>query len=152
MRRFSSRFTRGLSSTPRTSVKIAAFAPMPSASVKITMVASPLLRISEWNATFRSRKNDMILLLAASISTPGANRKTHIVNHLPWAASTGMLVFGCQCPNSDTDSVVESRDTWRVVQKRRFALTYRLPDRLLPPSIFDDRADPPGPVRWPVDV
>jgi hypothetical protein len=34
-----------------------------------------------------------------------------------------MVVFGSQCPNSDTDSVVESRDTWRVVQKRRFALT-----------------------------
>src|ERR1700683_335239 len=151
MRRFSSRFTRGFRSTPRTRVKMAALAPMPSASVTTTMVASPLLRISEWNATFRSRKNDMFLLLAAS-STTGANRKTHIVNHLPWAASTGMLVFGCQCPNSDTDSVVESRDTWRVVQKRRFALTYRLTDRLLQTSIFDERADPPGPVRWPVDV
>ncbi len=34
-----------------------------------------------------------------------------------------MVVFGSQCPNSDTDSVVESRDAWRVVQKRRFALT-----------------------------
>src|SRR6266403_3371518 len=61
MSRFSSRFTSGLSSTPRTSVKIAALAPMPSASVRITMVASPLLRISEWNADLRSRKNDMFL-------------------------------------------------------------------------------------------
>ena len=62
MSRFSSRLTSGLSSTPRTSVKMAALAPMPSASVRVTMVASPLLRISEWNATLRSRKNDMFLL------------------------------------------------------------------------------------------
>jgi len=29
----------------------------------------------------------MVLLLAASISTTRANRKTHIVNHLQWTAS-----------------------------------------------------------------
>ena len=86
MSRFSSRLTSGLSSTPRTSVKMAALAPMPSASVRITMVASPLLRISEWNATFRSRKNDMFLLPPSFVSTTRANGKTHIVNHLPWAA------------------------------------------------------------------
>lgn len=34
-----------------------------------------------------------------------------------------MLVFGGQCPNSDTDSGGESRDTLRVVPKRRLALT-----------------------------
>jgi hypothetical protein len=28
---------------------------------------------------------------------------------------------GSQCPNSDADSVVESRNTWRVVQKQWFA-------------------------------
>src|SRR5271155_6201537 len=71
MSRSSSRLTSGFSSTPRTSVKIAAFAPMPSASVRITIVASPLLRISEWNATLRSRKNGMILVsLSRGILAP----------------------------------------------------------------------------------
>src|SRR5271156_89591 len=88
MSRFSSRLTSGLSSTPRTSVKMAAFAPIPSASVRITMVASPLLRISEWNATLRSRKNDMFIVPSAEfISTKLANSKTHIGNHLLWVAS-----------------------------------------------------------------
>src|SRR5580692_2915146 len=74
--RFSSRLTSGFSRTPRTSVKMAMLAPMPSASVRITMAASPLLRISEWNATFRSRKNDMLLLLGISffLSWPPSSR------------------------------------------------------------------------------
>jgi hypothetical protein len=40
---------------------------MPSASVGTTMAASPLLRINEWNATFRSRKNDTFLLLPNTV-------------------------------------------------------------------------------------
>src|SRR5208282_1732309 len=72
--RFSSRLTSGLSRTPRTSVKIAALAPMPSASVRITMAARPLLRISEWNAILRSRKNDMFLLPSAFLRTARATR------------------------------------------------------------------------------
>ncbi|MFZ3330363.1 MAG: hypothetical protein WA197_07015, partial [Candidatus Acidiferrales bacterium] len=67
------------------------------------------------NATFRSRKKDMVLVSSAFISTMRANGKAHIVNYLPWAASLGMLVFGSPCPNSDSDFAVESRDTWRVV-------------------------------------
>src|SRR5260370_1129391 len=59
--RFSSRLTSGLSSTPRTSVKMAALAPIPSASVRITMAARLLLCINEWNASLKSRKNDMHL-------------------------------------------------------------------------------------------
>src|SRR5580692_9010458 len=47
MRRLSSRLTSGRNSTPRTSVKIAAFAPIPSARVKITVMAKPLLRHRE---------------------------------------------------------------------------------------------------------
>src|SRR6266404_6361957 len=76
MSRSSSRLTRGLRSTPRTSVKIAALAPMPSASVRITMSASPCVRMSEWKATLRTRRNDMLL-------TPSCGWKEHhIVNHL----------------------------------------------------------------------
>src|SRR5215468_2643181 len=41
MSRSSSRLTRGLISTPRTSVKMAALAPMPSASVMITINVKP---------------------------------------------------------------------------------------------------------------
>jgi hypothetical protein len=63
-----------------------------------------------------------------------------------------MVVFGSQCPNSDTDSVVESRNTWRMAQKWRFALTDRLTDRLLQTSIFDERVGPPSLTRWAVDV
>src|SRR5216684_6084179 len=63
MRRSSSRLTRGLSSTPRTSVKMAALAPMPSAKVSTTVTASPLVRASERAATLRSLRKDMLLLL-----------------------------------------------------------------------------------------
>src|SRR5260370_20730922 len=75
--RFSSRFTSGFSSTPRTSVKMAALAPMPSASVRITMAASPLLRINDWNAPFRSRKNDMVLATSAALLGAPAQRGEH---------------------------------------------------------------------------
>jgi|SRR5271154_5894051 len=40
----------GRGSTPRTSVKIAAFAPMPNASVTITVTVSPLVRARERTA------------------------------------------------------------------------------------------------------
>src|SRR5215471_18852252 len=56
--RFSSRLTSGFSSTPRTSVKMAALAPIPSASVRITIPARLLLCINEWNASLKSRKNE----------------------------------------------------------------------------------------------
>ena len=56
-----SRLTRGLSRTPRTRVKMAALAPMPSARVRITMTANPGVRRREWIATLRSRKKDMAL-------------------------------------------------------------------------------------------
>src|SRR5580658_10142023 len=55
MRRFSSRLTSGRRSTPRTTLKIAALAPMPSASVRITVIARPLVCARERRATFRSR-------------------------------------------------------------------------------------------------
>src|SRR4029077_6067461 len=146
MRRFSSRVTSGFRSTPRTSVKIAAFAPMPSASVRITMVASPLLRISEWNATLRSRKNDMFLVPWAFISTTRANRKSHIVYHLPWAASQEMVVFGSQCPNPDTDSFGIPR---HVACGSEAAVCA---DPVPQTTIFDEHADPPSLTDWPADV
>src|SRR6266852_1833139 len=59
MRRFSSRLTSGRRSTPRTRVKIAALAPMPSASVSATVMARPLVRVSERSATLKSRRNDI---------------------------------------------------------------------------------------------
>jgi len=52
----------GLRRTPRTSVKMAALAPMPSASVSTTVTASPWVRASERTATLRSLTNDIILL------------------------------------------------------------------------------------------
>src|SRR5216684_685982 len=59
MRRFSSRLTSGRKSTPRTRAKIAALAPMPSASVSATVMARPLVRASERSATLKSRRNDI---------------------------------------------------------------------------------------------
>src|SRR5690348_5461680 len=57
MSRSSSRFTSGRSSTPRTSVKMAAFAPMPSASVSTTVIARPFARASDRKAIFKSFAN-----------------------------------------------------------------------------------------------
>src|SRR5215467_5101321 len=55
--RSSPRFTSGRNRIPRTSVKIAAFAPMPSASVRMTVIDSPFALHSERTATFKSLKN-----------------------------------------------------------------------------------------------
>ncbi len=44
------------------------------------MVASPLLRISEWNATLRSRKNDIFPVLSEFISPTNAYRITDIIS------------------------------------------------------------------------
>src|SRR6266404_2517174 len=68
MRRFSSAFTSGRRSTPRTKLKMAALAPMPSASVSTTVIASPLVRPSERIATFRSFRNNSGLRLIARYS------------------------------------------------------------------------------------
>src|SRR6266436_7796131 len=57
MRRFSSAFTSGRRRTPRTKLKMAALAPIPSASVSTTVIASPLARASERSATLRSLRN-----------------------------------------------------------------------------------------------
>src|SRR4051794_18942171 len=54
MRRFSSRLASGFSSTPRTTLKMAALAPIPSASVRITVIASPLTRDRDRSAKRRS--------------------------------------------------------------------------------------------------
>src|SRR4051794_26373751 len=54
MRRSSSRLFSGRKSTPRTRAKIAAFAPMPSARVRITVTVRPLARPRERRAYFRS--------------------------------------------------------------------------------------------------
>src|SRR5438477_3970696 len=54
MRRFSSRLERGRRSTPRTTLKMAALAPMPSASVRITVMVRPLVRVRERAANLRS--------------------------------------------------------------------------------------------------
>src|SRR5215469_11177934 len=52
IRRLSSRLTSGRNNTPRTRVKMAAFAPMPSAKVKTTVMVRPLVRASERIANF----------------------------------------------------------------------------------------------------
>src|SRR5438132_2759291 len=58
--RLSSRLTSGRSSTPRTTLKIAALAPMPSASVTTTVAASPFARVSERRAKRRSERKLII--------------------------------------------------------------------------------------------
>src|SRR5271154_2707527 len=57
MRRFSSRFTSGRRRTPRTTLKMAALAPIPSARVRTTVMARPLVWARERRATFRSRRS-----------------------------------------------------------------------------------------------
>src|SRR5215469_12005259 len=56
MRRSSSRFTSGRSRTPRTSVKIAALAPMPKAKVTTTVKVSPFAPANDRSADLRSRR------------------------------------------------------------------------------------------------
>src|SRR5215471_5366381 len=72
MSRSSPRFTSGRSRIPRTSVKIAAFAPMPSASVRMTVIDSPFALHSERTATFKSLKNSsgrkLIMYLQTSVN------------------------------------------------------------------------------------
>src|SRR5579872_6330300 len=70
MRLFSSRLARGRSRTPRTTLKMAAFAPMPRASVTTTMTVSPLVRIKERNANFKSCQQVMI---ASVMRVPPSN-------------------------------------------------------------------------------
>src|SRR5260221_6676932 len=65
IRRSSSLLTSGRSSTPRTTLKIAALAPMPSASVTTTVSASPLTRASDRKAKRKSVRNVMSGLLQA---------------------------------------------------------------------------------------
>src|SRR4029453_2569420 len=48
------RFTRGRSKTPRTTLKMAALAPMPSASVTMTVRARPEARVRERRANLKS--------------------------------------------------------------------------------------------------
>src|SRR5260370_30751854 len=73
MRRFSSRLTSGRRSTPRTRVKMAALAPMPSASVSATVMARPLVRASERSATLKSRRNDIFCSLVGGWSATYLN-------------------------------------------------------------------------------
>src|SRR5687767_5119666 len=54
MRRSSSRFTSGRSRTPDTTLKIAALAPIPSASVATTVIARPLTLESDRSAKRKS--------------------------------------------------------------------------------------------------
>src|SRR5882724_7480277 len=63
MRRFSSRLTSGRSRTPRTRLKMAALAPMPSASVATTVMVSPFVRANERAANFTSFRKVMQSLL-----------------------------------------------------------------------------------------
>src|SRR2546423_972895 len=58
MSRFSSRLTRGRSSTPRTRLNITALAPIPRASVSTTVAVSAFARARERAATFSSRRKD----------------------------------------------------------------------------------------------
>ena len=74
----------GLRRTPRTSVKMAALAPMPSASVSTTVTASPWVRAIERTATLRSLTNDIILLFFPEVRFPsdGATMSFAVLPHL----------------------------------------------------------------------
>jgi hypothetical protein len=54
--RFSSRFTKGRSRTSRSSVKMLALAPIPRASLRTTVIVSPLAPASERSAYFTLRQ------------------------------------------------------------------------------------------------
>src|SRR3954451_25269351 len=64
--RSSSRLTSGRRSTPRTTLKMAALAPIPSASVTTTVSDRPFARRSDRNATFRSVMKLMVDSLPAN--------------------------------------------------------------------------------------
>src|SRR5277367_2758870 len=110
-RRSSPRLTSGLSSTPRTSVKMAALAPMPSASVRMTIAARPLVRLSEWNATRKSRRNDIVVPpeLETEVSIARANAKHHIVRYLVSGVWSGMLVFRMPLSQIRTPALPDGR-------------------------------------------
>src|ERR1700722_11109621 len=97
--RSSPRLTRGLSSTPRTRVKMAALAPMPRASVRITIAARASERLRQWNATRISRRKDMAQAspIRNENSIIGPIAKQHIARYLLRSASGRMLGFRMQC-------------------------------------------------------
>jgi hypothetical protein len=64
IKRSSSRLTSGRSSTPRTTLNTAAFAPMPRPSVTMTVAARPLARNSERTANRMSRASSVTALKA----------------------------------------------------------------------------------------
>src|SRR5580700_7235817 len=61
---------------------MAAFAPIPSDSVRTTAIASPGVRINDWCATLRSRTNDMLLASLPRTSITLAKTKRHILHDL----------------------------------------------------------------------
>src|SRR3984957_1113584 len=78
---------------------MAALAPMPSARVRMTIAARPLVRLREWNATRRSRRKDMAQAspIRNENSIIGAIAKQHIARYLVRSASGRMLGFRMQC-------------------------------------------------------
>src|SRR5687768_9744416 len=79
MSRFSSRLTSGRNRTPRTTLKMAALAPIPKASVTTTVIARPLTRPSERSANLKSVMK-LINGLRSSTPEPGvASGKTPII-------------------------------------------------------------------------
>src|SRR5580698_6029728 len=78
---------------------MAAFAPMPRASVRMTIAARPLVRLSEWKATRKSRRNDIVLppQLEGDDSIARANGKHHSARYLGCGVSSTLLVFRMPC-------------------------------------------------------
>src|SRR5580698_6536414 len=78
---------------------MAAFAPMPRASVRMTIAARPLVRLSEWKATRKSRRNDIVLppQLEGDDSIARANGKHHSARYLVSGVSSTLLVFRMPC-------------------------------------------------------
>src|SRR5262245_39898480 len=75
MSRSWSRLTSGFNSTLRTTLKIAALAPMPSASVTTTVKARPLTRVRDRKAM---RKSAMRFMIVLSVSTALPRGRTAI--------------------------------------------------------------------------
>src|SRR5260221_9877550 len=91
MRRSWSRLTSGRRSTPRTTLKMAALAPMPSASVSTTVKVSPLALTSERNANLRS-----------VIGSPPPRRRST-------GTSFDNTVSGCRAFDHPVPAALESR-------------------------------------------
>src|SRR5262245_16670840 len=100
MSRDSSRLTSGRRSTPWTTLNIAALAPMPSARVTMTVSASPLARVNDRNANFKSVTKLIGLLLHV-----GGGRGKMQRHHAPASADSRRILNNREMPYCDSRAI-----------------------------------------------